>query len=34
MSEGADMRGNDQVTSLDAMMIPQAAAENIELCEN
>jgi hypothetical protein len=34
MSEDADMSGNDQVTSLGAMMIPQVAADNIGLCEN
>ena len=34
MSEDADLRGNDQVTSLDALMILQVAADNIELCEN
>jgi hypothetical protein len=34
MSEDADLSGNEQVTSLDALMILQVAADNIELYEN
>ncbi len=30
MLEGADLSGNDQVSSLDVLMILQAASENIE----
>ena len=33
-SEDADVSGDHKVTSLDALMILQVAADNIELCEN